>query len=275
MELQIYMAEIDPAFGSDLEVSCIGLVERPAIERNWQAFNANKQKLKFTVNEEKRIISGPAMIANLPIYRNDPQLGEYLVVFAAPQIRQIVEKFSAKGFLKNFNLFHDPNQKVDDVTIFNSFISDKSLGVLPLAGFEDVEDGSWFLSVKINNDAVWQKVKSGEIKGFSVEGIFNYVPLPKADKMSAQDLTGSDVDFIFQMIAANEAGLQTAILVGKDSNLYEFAQASIKKLSDGIAEMKSWLVESSSMGLVMNTEESWKKLEPRLNALLNETVFHK
>ena len=78
--------------------------------------------------------------------------------------------------MKNFNLFHNENAQVTDVTIFNSFISDKTLGISPLKGFEDIADGSWFISAKVNNDAVWQKVKSGEIRGFSVEGMFTYVP---------------------------------------------------------------------------------------------------
>lgn len=173
MEYQVYKAVIDPDLTSDLEVNFIGLVERPAIERNFQAFN---QALKFTLNEEKRIISGPAMIADMPLYRNDDKLGEYYVVFDKGAIQTIVEKFSAKGYLKNFNLFHDEGQQVTDVTIFNSFISDKELGINPLAGFEDVPDGSWFISAKVNNEAVWQKVKAGEIKGFSVEGLFQYVP---------------------------------------------------------------------------------------------------
>ena len=183
MELQMYRAEIDPNPTSDLEVNFIGLVDRPAIERNFQAF---KNHARFTVNEDKRIISGPAMIADMPIYRKDDQLGEYMVVFDKNSIRCIVEKFSAKGYMKNFNLFHNENAQVNDVTIFNSFISDAELGISPLKGFEDVADGSWFISAKVNNDSVWQQVKEGVIKGFSVEGIFTYVPVQKP-KMSIDD----------------------------------------------------------------------------------------
>ena len=186
MEFQIYMAEINPELDSDLEVNFIGLVDRPAIERNFQAFNDQKEKAKFIINEDKKIISGPAMIADMPLYRNDLQLGEYYVIFDKQAIQTIVEKFSAKGFMKNFNLFHDEAQKVTDVTIFNSFISNKDLGVPPLAGFEDVADGSWFISAKVNNPDVWEKVKSGMIKGFSVEGLFEYVPV-KMQKMSMED----------------------------------------------------------------------------------------
>ena len=182
MELQVYKAQIDPNPLSELEVNFIGLVDRPAIERNFLAFNTN-HPAKFTINEDKQIISGPAMIADMPLYRKDDQFGEYYVIFDKQAIQCIVEKFSSKGYLKNFNLFHDEQQKVSDVTIFNSFISDKELGISPLTGFEDVADGSWFISAKVNNDAVWQKVKQGMIKGFSVEGLFTYMP-QKIEKMT-------------------------------------------------------------------------------------------
>jgi hypothetical protein len=186
MELQVYRAQIDPNINSDLEVNYIGLVDRPAIERNFQAFKAQQQRAAFVLNDEKRIISGPAMIADMPLYRKDEQLGEYYVVFDKPAIQTIVEKFSAKGYLKNFNLFHDQQQQVSDVTIFNSFVSDKDLGVAPLTGFEDVNDGSWFISAKVNNPTVWDAVKAGTIKGFSVEGLFNYVPVKK-QKMTVEE----------------------------------------------------------------------------------------
>lgn len=187
MELQVYRAQIDPSITSDLEVNYIGLVDRPAIERNFQAFKAQQQRAAFVLNEEKRIISGPAMIADMPLYRKDDQLGEYYVIFDKAAIQAIVEKFSAKGYLKNFNLFHNAQQQVSDVTIFNSFVSDTELGVAPLTGFEDIADGSWFISAKVNNQTVWDSVKAGTIKGFSVEGLFNYVPVAKV-KMSTEDL---------------------------------------------------------------------------------------
>lgn len=186
MEIQVYKAQIDPSFDSDLEVNFIGLVDRPAIERNFQAFNEQKKRAAFILNDEKRVISGPAMIADMPLYRKDEQLGEYYVVFDKPAIQTIVEKFSAKGYLKNFNLFHDAQQQVSDVTIFNSFVSDAELGVGPLAGFEDIADGSWFISAKVNNQTVWDNVKAGTIKGFSVEGLFNYVPV-KTEKMTIDE----------------------------------------------------------------------------------------
>lgn len=197
MEMKIYKAIIDPSLTEETEVNFIGLVDRPAIERNFLAF-ANQAPIKLTFNDEKRIISGPAMIADLPIYRNDEKYGEYYVVFDKQAIRCIVEKFSAKGYLQNFNLFHDAQQQVSDVTIFNSFITDKELGINPPAGYEDVNDGSWFISVKVNNEDVWNKVKNGEVKGFSVEGLFTYEPLATA-KMSKEEFL-SKVEAMLQNV---------------------------------------------------------------------------
>jgi hypothetical protein len=241
MELQVYKARIDPSIDSDLEVNYIGLVDRPAIERNFQAFKAQQKKSAFILNEEKRIISGPAMIADMPIYRKDDQLGEYYVVFDKAAIQTIVEKFSAKGYLKNFNLFHDAQKQVNDVTIFNSFVSDTELGITPMTGFEDVADGSWFISAKVNNPTVWEAVKAGSIKGFSVEGLFNYVPVSTQKMSTSNDLTLEDIAFLEDAICQHQETLQAAILVGKDSQLYELAQSIIKTQTEEIQQMKDLL----------------------------------
>lgn len=131
-------------------------------------------KAKFAIqSEEERIITGPAMLADTPIYRNDER-GEYYVVFDAPTIKKIAQKYFAKGFQNNVNLQHDKGQIVEGVTVFESWIVDSKRGIAPMKGFENVPEGSWFISMKVNDDATWQKVKAGEIKGFSVEGVFEY-----------------------------------------------------------------------------------------------------
>jgi len=138
----------------------------------------------FSINVEKMELFGPAMLADFPIYRNDSQLGQYNVVFNKETIYAIVQKFFEKGFDKNFNLMHDPAQKCEGVFAFQSYIVDNAEGRPAPKGYEDAKDGSWFLGVKINNPEVWAKVKSGEIKGFSVEGIFEY----KKKEMSAKEI---------------------------------------------------------------------------------------
>lgn len=171
MPLPIYEMMINPEETSDVEVSFVALVDKPAIERNFMTFKS--QTLNFAVDADKRIISGPAMVADVPIYRKD-QGGEYNVFFSAATIKEIALKFAKKGYAKNLNLFHDPTMPAEGVTIFNSFVSDKSIGVLPMAGFEDLPDGSWFISAKVESDEIWQRIKAGEFKGFSVEGNFSF-----------------------------------------------------------------------------------------------------
>ena len=172
MEFPVYELMISEDLDDNAEVSYVALVDRPAIQRNWNAF---KQNFKFEiVSEEKRIISGPLMLSDSPIYRNDSTHGEYYVVFSKDTIFKIAQKFFKKGYQNNVNLMHDQSQQVDGITMFESFISDKDRGISPMKGFEDAPDGSWFGSFKVENDEVWAKVKSGQFKGFSVEGIFEY-----------------------------------------------------------------------------------------------------
>jgi hypothetical protein len=126
------------------------------------------------VSEDQRIISGALMIADELIYRNNEVFGEHYVKFSAETIKQIAIKFAKRKYQNNVNLMHDPNQEVDGVTMFESFISDKERGIMPMKGFEDVADGSWFGSFYVENDMVWESIKNGEYKGFSVEGLFDY-----------------------------------------------------------------------------------------------------
>lgn len=186
MDLPVYKLQIDASQESELQVDYVALVDKPAIEKDFIAFNESKP-LQFLVNEDRNIISGAAMLADVPIYRRDEQMGEYFVVFDAPTIFQIVEKFFQKGFNQNFNLMHNPEAKLQGVTVFESFIVDKSRGIQPMVGFEDAKDGSWFMSAKVNNPEVWAMIKEGKVKGFSVEGIFSYKKSPmSADQTLAK-----------------------------------------------------------------------------------------
>jgi hypothetical protein len=175
MELPLYMLEISDDLNDDAEVQFVSLVDRPAIQKNWNAFK-NEQKFQI-ISEDKRIISGCAMLADTPIFRSDANFGDYYVAFSKDTITKIVQKYFKKGYQNNVNLMHDPNQIETGVTMFESFISDKSRGIEPMKGFEDAPDGSWFVSMLVENDEVWDKVKQGMVNGFSIEGIFNYAPM--------------------------------------------------------------------------------------------------
>ena len=128
--------------------------------------------LSFAVqDEDQKIVSGPLMIADLPMYRRDEE-GEYYVMFSREQIKKIVQRFFKKGYQAKVNIEH--KKPAEGVYMFESYIIDRERGVNPPKGFKDVADGSWFGSFKVENDDLWKKVKNGTFKGFSVEGLFKY-----------------------------------------------------------------------------------------------------
>jgi hypothetical protein len=133
-----------------------------------------KFKMAFAIqDEEKRIVTGAAMIADLPIYRRDDVRGEYYVVFDKESIFKIAKKWARSNKYDAVNTHHK-TPIADGVSLFESYIIDRERGVMPPKGFEEVADGSWFVSYLIDNEDVWSKVKSGEFKGFSVEGVFDF-----------------------------------------------------------------------------------------------------
>lgn len=143
--------------------------------RKLKQIDREKMSAKFSVvNEEQRIISGPLMLADELIYRNNEKLGEHYVKFSADTIKKIAIKFAKKKYQTNVNLMHDDNQQVEGVTMFESWLVDKNRGVKPMGDFEEVPDGSWFGSFYVENDEVWTKIKEGGLRGYSVEGIFEY-----------------------------------------------------------------------------------------------------
>jgi hypothetical protein len=180
MDLPIYELMISEDMNEDTEVNFVALVDKPAVQRNWNAF---KNKVNFQIiDEEKHIISGLLMLSNTPIFRSDTTHGDYYVTFSKDTIFKIAQRFFKKGYQANVNLMHEPSMQVDGLTMFESFISDIDRGIAPMKGFEDAPDGSWFGSFKVDNEEVWQMIKDGKVRGFSVEGIFEYQKVESKDK---------------------------------------------------------------------------------------------
>lgn len=156
-------------------VEYIALVDRPATESDFIAFEQQHQAFKV-VNEEKRIVSGYFMIADKEIYRNDNVRGEHLVKFTPETIAKIQLNFMKSNQNTNVNLMHSPDLKKNDIVIFEHFIIDSDRGIAAPKGFNQEPNGSWFGSMYIpmSSQDVWEQVKEGKFKGFSVEGFFSY-----------------------------------------------------------------------------------------------------
>lgn len=171
-KLPIYKLSISD--DEESTVSFVALVDNPATERNWFAFNKQSKKIEFKADPKRRIVTGALMVADLPIYRfNNETKEEYYVVFDASQIERVAQKFFKQGNISNVNLAHNPSDKVDGVFMFESFIIDSSRGMKVPEGFSGITEGSWMGSYKVENEDVWKRVIDGTFNGFSVEGMFD------------------------------------------------------------------------------------------------------
>jgi hypothetical protein len=146
----------------------IALVDDPAIESNWQAFSKQQQAFKVQ-DEDRRIVAGYAMIADMEIPRWEPERGAYNVTFTKESIWDIALKFFKNSLTNNTNEMHDSGNLSEGVFVFGSMIIDKDMGVTAPIGFDQEADGSWFIFMKVDNDEIWEKVKAGEYVGFSIE----------------------------------------------------------------------------------------------------------
>lgn len=164
------------------DMNCLSLVARPAIEEDFMLFAKEGEEMKFAIDDEKRIAFGAAIIADKPIIRQDADGSLYYVVFSADVIRKLVQTFMANKE-RTFSEEHD-GKPLDGVTIIESFF--KRDGLQP-KGFENIADGSWFVALKIDNDQVWEDLKSGKRKGFSVECTVQTEERPQPVQMSEVD----------------------------------------------------------------------------------------
>lgn len=184
-DLPIYKMVIDPD-KEESGVDYIALVDEPAIQVNWFAF---EHQVQFKVDKERKIIVTPAMIPNMPIYRRNEKMGEFRVIFEPDQIDIIQEKFMEQLYINNVNEMHDSKKILKGIVMKNSWVSDKSMGIPAPEMFSDLPDRTWYISYKFKDDDMWQKfVKDGEFKGVSVEGMFDLVPMEQTFEAQFLDI---------------------------------------------------------------------------------------
>ena len=150
-------------------VDAISVVESPAIESNFVALKSEEIKLA-QVDSEKRILMGAVLIPEKPIYRKNGE-DEYYIYFSKDTVNKASQLFFKNGNQNNWTLEH--NKEIKGLTVVESWIvedvqKDKS-AIYNLS----VPVGSWMASVKVEDDTIWNDyVKTGKVKGFSLEGYF-------------------------------------------------------------------------------------------------------
>lgn len=167
--IELFIDEADKENGLDI----ISFVSAPAIEKDFMHFNKEVKEFKFkSTDEEKRIVTGACMIPNQEILRLDAEGKPYFVFFTEDTVAKAQEVFAKYGKTKATNFEHE-DSTLEGATVIESWIvkdskNDKSNAL----GF-DVPINTWMVSYKVDNDELWEKVKNGEVNGFSIEGVFS------------------------------------------------------------------------------------------------------
>ena len=164
-------------------IDAVSIVSAGAIESNF--ISLSKQEVKLAkVDDEKRILMGAALIPNKPIFRKKGEEVFY-VYFSKDTVRRAAELFFKNGNQNNATLEH--SMGIDDLTVFESWIvEDTKMDKSAKYGLE-VPVGTWMISMKVENDEVWNDyVKSGKVKGFSIEGYFADKAKMKRDSTSQE-----------------------------------------------------------------------------------------
>jgi hypothetical protein len=150
-------------------------VDYPAHSKAFHLFDGQKPLKQLFSDDEKRIVTGVAIATNLPIYRREEGYGEYYLYFDADTVKAMAQRMFEKGYMHRVNEMHESNKQVKGVTLIESYFIDYKRGVTPPNAFKDqnLQDGTWIVSYKVDDERTWQKLKSGVFQGFSIEAWFS------------------------------------------------------------------------------------------------------
>jgi len=216
----------------ELAIDAISLVTSPAIEQDFVFFGKEKNNLTFAkVDEEKRMLVSPALIPNKQIFRHDPNTdSDYYVYFSKDTVRKASELY-----LKHNNHHKATYQHQDRVsgvlTVESWIIEDTKLDKSTLYGYS-LPVGTWMVKLSISNDEIWSKIKSGELKGLSIEGYFTN----KFEQMQKTKPTTEQILSAFNELV-REGKITTMSKAKKLSLAKKFELADIKSLKSLEAQL--------------------------------------
>ena len=207
--LPLYRAEID-ADDTTTGMFIISLVDSPATMSDFMAFNEDKRLMTYNVeSDEKRQVFGLVMAADMPIYRRDDNGFEYYITYSKETIALMAEKYLKMSLQNNVDTQH--SFELEDGIFMNQlFVKDTEKGVSP-KGYEDYKDGSLFAQFHIANDSVWEEVKKGTYKGFSLAGVFNVEPKEETKEDDKNNNKEEKKDNSFMKIKSIKEALKAMI----------------------------------------------------------------
>ena len=173
--------------GLDSETMAISLVSEPAIEVDFIHMNKDEEEKEqvFLESNEKYLVYGPALIPDKDIYRNNGE-NEYYLSFSKESIEKMENDYM-KDF-RQYNVSLQHQDKVDEVCVVESWIvADSYKDKANALGF-NVPEGTWMVAMKVNNVDTWNRIKEGELKGFSVESLVSLEEFNKVENNETMEV---------------------------------------------------------------------------------------
>ena len=182
MEKKIYEMQLDDL---DSGVFAVSFVDSPAIEKNFVALA--KEDVQLAISEEKRIVTGPILIPDKKILRMGADGIPYDIFFSKDTVEKISQKYLSDHNQDKVTLQH--NSDVEDVVLVETWLKSDSEKDKSVSLGIDVPVGTWLGSFKVNNETVWnEQVKTGKVKGFSIEGLFKTKEVKMESKTILQEI---------------------------------------------------------------------------------------
>lgn len=215
--------------GIDSETEAISMVTEPAIESDFVFLSKDKAIVKEAFStDEKHMVYGAVLRPDFPIYRNDGE-NEYYLEFTSDSIERMARDYMMNYRQGNVTIQHE--EYANEVFMVESWIKqdmdkDKSVSVgldksLPI--------GTWFCGFYVNNNDVWERIKSGELKGFSVEAMIDLEDFAKVKKEDEFEMNESFWDKLKSIV--NEA-------LGKKEEKMEVNEPQVTEPQQTVQEPK-------------------------------------
>jgi hypothetical protein len=183
-------------------IEAISIVENPAIEEDFIALKSDEIKLA-EISKDKKILMGALLIPNKPIYRNNGE-DEYYIYFSKDTVLKASQMYLTNGNQNNSTLEHQ--HSLSGLSLVESWLVEDEVHDKSRKYGMNVPLGTWMGAVKVNNDEVWNDyVKTGKVKGFSIEGYFaDKMERPKDSVGLSEDKEADDLLKKIKNILINE-----------------------------------------------------------------------
>ena len=246
--------------GIDSETYAISMVDEPAIEEEFVALAKEEEKVEIQLSEdEKHMVYGAVLVPDKDIYRNNGEQ-EFYISFSKESIEKMAQDFMKEYRQKEVTLDH--SEEASEVCVVESWIKadlfkDKSVA---LGLNEQLPVGTWFAGMKVNNIETWERIKAGELRGFSVESIISLEEFGKQNENNMDINETNDMNFWSKMKEVlSEVFASTSLSANKEEELYEDINEQKTELIE--AELEEQAPETATETVVETTDEPTQAVE--------------